>query len=173
MVAIYQAALWCDDCAEDIKDRIANELFDRQGELEFPDGWVAEGFEDTADVRNHLDGMSEYDYDSDEYPKGCSGSDESDCPEHCDGCGVFLENDLTSEGADYVVRTVRENRLEGRNDTVACTVWAEFYNYLDLPHWGVCDDCGVEAMIDDYDVCEDGCDWSGESGNDYDLPCTD
>jgi len=31
-----------------------------------------------------------------------SGSDEADTPQHCAGCGAFLENDLTPDGARYV-----------------------------------------------------------------------
>ena len=43
-------------------------------------------------------------YDSDDFPKGPYpyGGGEADCPQHCDACGIFLENPLTEEGAAYV-----------------------------------------------------------------------
>ena len=70
----YKAALYCADCADDIKARLTPPVV--------PD--------------------DESSFDSDDYPKGpydCGGG-EADSPQHCDGCGLFLENPLTNEGAD-------------------------------------------------------------------------
>jgi hypothetical protein len=43
-------------------------------------------------------------YDSDHFPKGPypNGGGEADSPQHCDHCGVFLENPLTPDGDAYV-----------------------------------------------------------------------
>lgn len=42
--------------------------------------------------------------DSDQYPQGpySYGGGEADTPQHCDQCGVFLENQLTDDGVEYV-----------------------------------------------------------------------
>jgi hypothetical protein len=71
---MYQAALWCEPCGLAIMARL-NEA-----------GKMPEA---PADERT---------YDSDDYPKGPypDGGGESDSPEHCDGCGVFLRNPLTT-----------------------------------------------------------------------------
>jgi hypothetical protein len=170
MAAIYAADVWCDGCADDIKDRIAAELFEGQGSVTFPDGWVAEGFDSVEDVRGHLDSMSEHDYDSDDYPKGCSDDEESDCPQHCgalDDCvnaeedadgtrhGYFFGNALTSYGDDYVREAVIEALESGRNDSVALTLWKPCYDYIDYGPKGICVHCGDYAELDDMDECED------------------
>ena len=57
-------------------------------------------------------------------PEGaeCIGSDrEADYPDHCENCGVPLENSLTSEGVDYVIEQAKEKALEvfrGQNHTI-------------------------------------------------------
>lgn len=42
--------------------------------------------------------------DSDVYPQGPfgEGGGEADTPQHCDSCGVFLDNPLTGDGETYV-----------------------------------------------------------------------
>jgi hypothetical protein len=143
MCYIYNADIYCDDCADKIKDALVR------------DGSAAALIAEGADLTD------ERSYDSDEYPKGCTGSDESDCPQHCGDCGEFLENDLTTDGADYVINAVREDLEEGRHDSIACTVWADYYSWLDLPVWGICVDCGAEGILDRHDVCEGACSWEG------------
>ena len=147
MSYIYQAALWCSDCAEKIKDE-AFEACPRHNEFESREAW-----------EEFLGYDNESYYDSDEYPKGPSCSDESDCPEHCDGCHVFLENDLTSEGVEYVRCAVNDDRAAGRFDSVACTEWAEYYNWIDFDNWCHCVECGDFALCDEYDTCETCNDW--------------
>ena len=99
-VYLYRAALYCTDCGESIK----------------------------AHLHYAKEGMSEYDYDSDDYPKGpfLDGGGEADCPNHCDACGIFLENPLTGDGAEYVMAALRENT--GNQSVLA--EWREFYSYL-------------------------------------------
>jgi len=153
----YNAALYCSECA----DRIMCELDEREG----------------ADADSG---------DSNDYPQWCSDDSESDCPEHCDGCGEFLGNSLTSEGVDYVVQAYREDMLAGRRDSVACQVWAPYYFWVDFPSFGECENCGEYGELfedDDYvecceyclnapdcDDCIDPCECSGP---DYRLPHTD
>src|SRR5271155_2436152 len=92
---VYQAAVWCPDCTRTIK----KELKKAGEEPEDPD--------------------DESSYDSDDYPKGpySDGGGESDSPQHCDGCKVFLENPLTGDGEEYVREAVardHENRKKGK-----------------------------------------------------------
>ena len=65
------------------------------------------------------------DGDSDRFPQGpySDGGGESDTPQHCGNCGVFLENFLTSDGVEYVTQAV--NSADGDADVL--TVWSEFY----------------------------------------------
>jgi hypothetical protein len=75
---------------------------------------------------------SESDYDSDDLPKGpySDGGGEADTPQHCDGCGQFLENPLTADGLIYVEDALRhrltaEELIGAANDVVV--YWAKFY----------------------------------------------
>ena len=96
LVYIYKAAFYCQSCAQEIK----------------------------ADLSFAQEGISEYDYDSDDYPKGPFSVGESDTPDHCDTCSQFLENALTQDGYDYVTDAIQENT--GNQDVL--DTWAEFYN---------------------------------------------
>lgn len=93
-VYIYQAALWCEECAKAIME-----------ELQTYDAAPA-----------HPE--NENTFDSGQYPKGPygQGGGEADSPQHCDGCDLFLENALTSDGVEYVKSFAR---IPHR--------WAEFY----------------------------------------------
>ena len=59
--------------------------------------------------------------DSDSYPQGpySDGGGESDCPQHCDVCGVFLENSLTPAGMEYVANA---------RESAVSEIWREFYD---------------------------------------------
>ena len=94
---MFRAALYCGYCADQIKHHLAD---------------VPE------DARD----------DSEDWPQGpfADGGGEADSPQHCDDCGLFLENPLTSDGVDYV----RDALAEGRGDAHTLAEWAEFY-YLD------------------------------------------
>ncbi len=79
-VFIYRAALLCEDCAKLQMEQL-NESFSANGAL-----------------------PGNADDDSDRYPQSpySNGGGEADCPQHCDCCGVFLENVLTDAGVAYV-----------------------------------------------------------------------
>jgi hypothetical protein len=136
--AIYAADVWCADCAESIKERIRAE---------------GHGPDDEDDQTS---------YDSDEFPKDCDVSCESDIPEHCaagtdcinayefidgDKIGCWLENDLTTHGEDYVKDAVRVG-----GDVAE--LWADWYDYIDFSVTKECPDCNEEFDPDDLD--EDG-----------------
>lgn len=78
---IYRAALYCDACGA----RIRSSLDLKGSRPETPE--------------------NECSFDSDDYPKGPypNGGGEADTPQHCDSCGLFLENPLTKEGGEYIV----------------------------------------------------------------------
>jgi len=71
---IYNADLYCENCAEAIKNTL-----------------VAPSVED-----EHVD--------SNNWPIGPypDGGGEADYPQHCGNCNMFLENPLTSDGEQYV-----------------------------------------------------------------------
>lgn len=75
---VFQAALICETCATLYK----------QG----------------TDKPAHVDESDESSYHSDEWPKGPypDGGGEADSPQHCDHCGVFLDNPLTEHGEAYL-----------------------------------------------------------------------
>ncbi len=73
--------------------------------------------------------------DTNEYPQWCQPTEEADCPHHCGGCGEFLENNLTTDGADYVLAAVADDLAEGR-ESIAVTVWQPYYNWLNFPTQG-------------------------------------
>lgn len=96
---VYQAALYCEPCGVAIRTEL-NVL------------WP------TPDTPQD-------EYDSDDYPKGpyADGGGESDSPEHCDSCGAFLRNPLTSDGYAYVRELIAKDT---RKPTVLDD-WKEFY----------------------------------------------
>lgn len=74
--------------------------------------------------------------DSDAYPQGpyADGGGESDAPQHCDACGEFLENPLTSDGYAYVAQAIVAKLASKRTSwPVALSDWAEFYDLDTLP----------------------------------------
>jgi hypothetical protein len=96
---VYQAALLCEECAGNAQADLIE-----KGDVESI----------TAAILDNLN--------SDNWPQGpyAHGGGEADSPQHCDSCGVFLENPLTSDGVEYVRATVLE-----RNDVT--TLWQQFY----------------------------------------------
>ena len=96
---IYQAALWCKDCAE------------KSGVI-LQDDYEAAGNE-SADSEDVMCG-----------PYG-DGGGESDGPEHCGECGVFLDNPLTEEGNEYMKALVCEQACEHEN----CHTYRARYGY--------------------------------------------
>lgn len=76
---IYQAALLCEDCGRTKADELRPAMLARDPQF------------DETDERT---------YDSDDFPKGpvADGGGEANTTNHCDSCGVFLENPLTADG---------------------------------------------------------------------------
>jgi len=111
MAAIYQADIWCDDCADAIRQAIQ------------------------ADNAAPTDPDDETGYDSDEYPKWASDDDESDAPTHCAGgsdcpnaetlpsgrkVGQLL-GQLTTDGEEYVLAAHQHQPSE------ITELWLKFY----------------------------------------------
>lgn len=99
-VFMYQAALYCEGCADKIKANLQADdaKFDEDSDT-YPQGPYADG------------------------------GGEADSPQHCDDCGAFMENPLTAEGRDYVVGAITErikNNLRGNAEVL--TEWANFYD---------------------------------------------
>jgi len=55
------------------------------------------------------------------------GGGEADYPQHCDGCGLFLENPLTDDGEAYVRGAVADAERDGNG---ALDAWRQRYGYL-------------------------------------------
>jgi hypothetical protein len=108
-VYLYKASLYCAPCGQAIKNAL-----DDSGQA-------------PADPSN------EYTFDSDDYPKGPypDGGGESDSPQHCDACGVFLNNPLTQDGELYVIEAVSERPRAAWS--AALVDWFEAYHYLFTP----------------------------------------
>ena len=62
--------------------------------------------------------------DSDDYPQGPTDQGETDTPEHCRSCGVFLENSLTSDGYDHLMEMLED---ENEHNAEIHAEWREFY----------------------------------------------
>jgi hypothetical protein len=95
---IFQAECYCENCVEKLK-----------AELRKIEPEPANSDDETT-------------FDSNEWPKGPFSDEESDSPDHCSNCGVFLENPLTSAGYKYVKEYMRD---DPNSDVVK--EWAEFY----------------------------------------------
>lgn len=110
---MYQAALYCEKCGKDIKDRLD-----------------AEG--NTPENPNN-----ESTYDSDEYPKGPipDGGGEADSYQHCDDCKEFLGNTLTSDGIDYSLEALKEYVQSDSGNAEVLDTWAD-----DLSNYSLSDE---------------------------------
>ena len=95
---IYQSALLCGECA-----------IERRVELNLAVVKLAD---------------EEGDYDI--VPQGPfpDGGGEADCPQHCDHCGIHLENPLTADGYEYVRDMARDP--DSHTDTIR--TWRAFYD---------------------------------------------
>lgn len=99
-VFIYHAALLCEDCATAIRRDLIRS------------GYVVRAEED-----------------SDDFPCGpySHGGGESDCPQHCDACGVFLENALTADGSAYVKSAFKAYHADRSGSLAVLQTWADAY----------------------------------------------
>jgi hypothetical protein len=120
---LYKAALWCGPC---IIEALVAERKAPPGAIDLP---PAEALEQIVSANGYT---SESDYDSDDLPTGpyADGGGEADTPHHCDACGQFLENPLTSDGLIYVEDALRRclttDKLCGVTNGAAVD-WANFY----------------------------------------------
>ncbi len=126
-VYIYAADIYCEKCGKSIRRRIRKE----------------------GNAPKHY--LDETTYDSGEFPKGpiADGGGEADHPNHCasgEDClepteiegekyGCFLENDLTTEGIDYINQGLRENFETGKDGAVV-KFWANHYRSVG---YDICD----------------------------------
>ena len=110
-VYVYQAELLCDQCGERARAK-----------LDAAGGWTPRDPEDFAT------------YDSNDYPKGPfpDSGGESDSPEHCSQCEIFLRNPLTTEGERWVRDRVREDLAAGNKNSLAIKQWMPYYDYIDF-----------------------------------------
>ena len=155
MAAIYNCDVYCDECADDIRYSIAKELFDNGGCACLPDGTVGSVFEDVDDLDDYLRGMDETLYDSCDYPKYYQDYSEADCQQHCEDCGDFLENALTSDGVDYVRELAIADCACGDADG-AGLCYLDYYDYIELPsNCGECSECGELTDVLEDDLCPD------------------
>lgn len=109
---VYQADLWCDDCATEIIRQLQASNQPNTGDS---DDWPQYADEDQS---------------------------ETDCPRHCaadaecvnalvlaDGrkFGCLLEEYLTYDAREYVLEAVIRDLAAGRTDSIAVMVWADHY----------------------------------------------
>jgi hypothetical protein len=96
---VFQSAIYCETCAKQIEAGCKT-----RGSQFWPES------------------MRE---DSDHYPQGpySIGFDEFDSPQHCDACGMFLENPLTQDGVDYIRDAIKRND----GNPVVLKQWRDFY----------------------------------------------
>ena len=135
-IYVFNAALLCEECG-------------------------TEEIQNLTQQRSDLSERLRNKQDSDEWPQGPfgDGGGEADCPQHCDSCGLFLENLLTEDGQDYVreqYALARDENLQSylnvwRDHSVAISIgvtqaWANYYDYLELPGEGNCCICTREIL---------------------------
>tara|TARA_R110000737_G_scaffold63570_1_gene91262 strand:- start:243 stop:593 length:351 start_codon:yes stop_codon:yes gene_type:complete len=106
----YNADLYCEDCGLSIKRVI--------------DHFVGNNLDNNNVGVNKME-------DSNYYPQyvGDSGGGESDSPQHCGNCSMFLENSLTSDGENYLKEMIAEGSTNGIQDLIHAE-WKQYYNYL-------------------------------------------
>jgi len=102
---IFQADIYCGKCAQEIAADI------------------------TAAGQAPENPQDETSYDSDDFPKGPGFDEESDSPQHCAGCHIFLENPLTTHGQEYMQSMVDEALAKGRGEEPHIKEWMDFYGY--------------------------------------------
>lgn len=102
---IYQAAFFCKPCGERLRAGITNA------------GNAPENPDDPLG------------YDSDDFPKPIVEG-ESDRPEHCAHCAVFLENPITLAGFDYILAQAQRHLAEDcekKHPNCVIRKWIDFY----------------------------------------------
>lgn len=120
---MFQAALLCEDCGDAHKA--------------------------THVKPDHADEGDESSYDSDEWPKGPyeDGGGEADCPQHCDACGLFLENPLTGDGENYVLDAFRDYVDAGHGSIEVLVEWRHAYSWM----WDHYEDVSLPLLLEMQD----------------------
>jgi len=115
---IYCADIYCSDCGEAIRQRLA------------------------AEGKAPADPADEWSYDSDDFPKVAGDDEESDTPEHCacrEHCFNAIEieggkvgllfGELTCDGIDYVEEAIEEANLDGSSwSKEVVALWYRHYS---------------------------------------------
>jgi len=107
---VFQATLLCEECAQATRTRFES--------LEAQNPW--------RQCRHGV--ISSTCGDSDCWPRGPypRGGGEADSPQHCGHCGLFLENPLTSDGEEYVRKTIAHPGVT----FAPLGEWRAYYAYL-------------------------------------------
>ena len=102
---IYQAALYCERCGNEIRERL------------------------TAEGKAPANPDDEITYDSDDFPKGPypDGGGEADCPQHCDSCNCHLENPATADGANHIRQSVLDFLCSNDGAEDVIETWRAYY----------------------------------------------
>jgi len=104
-VYMYLAAHYCEDCGKGLCSQLVHPVPDHR-------------FDETY-------------WDSDEYPKGPFENGEAGYPDHCDSCGIFLENPLTNDGVEYVLGMLITAEERGSPYPVHIIDWADQYRHYE------------------------------------------
>lgn len=167
MAGIYHADIFCDKCIKAIKWDIALDLWRARINVILPDGTNLMDHDDIINqyrLDNYLQDMDECDYDSNEYPKYCPDSEEFDVPQYCSNCHKFLENDLTSDGYDYVKETIESELVSGCINDPSEHEWSCYDVDIEVKD---CVKCG--DWFYPYDMTEDSlCSWCADDWNEQD-----
>jgi hypothetical protein len=146
---IYQADVWCADCAAEIVEQL-----------------TAAGKQDTG----NSEGWPQGPY--------ADGGGEADSPQHCCACGVFLGNPLTGDGIAYVQDAFADFLNEGIGRADVLAEWAAYYGvnlwaagaglygcmYQDGPWFTPDYETAVAGLAESYDLTEDETDELREAG---------
>lgn len=140
---IYNADLLCGDCGHDVRRNIEATAMDSFRERN-PDAILDSSDPEDVDIALGFDPENESDYDSEQYPKGPFPAGESDSPDHCGKCGVFLENPLTGDGYEYVIDAFISFLVYRDGDAETIRQWLAFYaDSLDMADVG---DAALEVL---------------------------
>jgi hypothetical protein len=140
---LYQAALYCGPCVVKALHAAGKAA---PGALDMP---PADALFQIVSA-NGFDSQS--DYDSDDLPKGpyADGGGEADTPQHCDACGLFLENPLTGDGTRYVNEKLIEHARDGSGTRAVLKQWAQHYHAQSYePGEATLDDLRFEYALED------------------------
>ena len=109
---VYKAALLCEDCGRERAADIMSQSEAHRCQHGVPYCWGLCGEGDCLPQGPYAD-----------------GGGEADAPAHCDHCGIFLENPLTSDGLEYVREQIAEayKSKTPLASSVAASVWEPWY----------------------------------------------